>query len=90
MFVKETYLKADIIQFGIPNGVTAVVNVTGAPIMTPFKYFGTGFKKQIRTSRVGSTVLLADIIRRAKSKPEVLIAVTSTGKTNDANPMIKY
>lgn len=71
-------MKADIIKYGIPDDVTAVVNLTGAPIMIPFKYFGKRYKKEIWTSRVGSTALLTDYINRAKCKPEVHIAVTST------------
>lgn len=76
------YLKADIIHNGIPDSVSAVVNLAGVPIMVPFKYFGYKYKKDIWMSRVGSTMLLADIISYTQHKPDVFISVTSTGIFN--------
>lgn len=81
------YLKADIIHNGIPDSVSAVVNLTGAPIMVPFTYFGNKYKGDIWMSRVGSTMLLADIISYTQCKPNVFISVTSTGIT-DRNVLI--
>jgi len=53
--------------------------------MVPFKHFGNNFKKKIWTSRVGSTMLLTDIINSStKCKPNVFITITSTG-TMDVN-----
>lgn len=80
IFISKKFdLKDDIIKHGIPNGVTAVVNLTGEPIMAPFKYFGNFYKKHIWISRIGSTMLLSDIIYHMECKPNVFIALTSTG-----------
>ncbi|VVC36335.1 Domain of unknown function DUF1731,NAD(P)-binding domain,Epimerase family protein SDR39U1,NAD- [Cinara cedri] len=68
---------ADIIHNGIPDNVNAVINLTGAPIMIPLKKFGYRFKKDIWISRVGSTMLLADIISQTQCKPNVFISVTN-------------
>lgn len=72
-------VQADLIINGVPNDVTAVVNLTGEPIMIPFKGFGNNFKKKIWISRVGSSALLTDIINPTKCKPNVFITITSTG-----------
>ncbi|XP_026811296.1 epimerase family protein SDR39U1-like, partial [Rhopalosiphum maidis] len=63
---------------GVPNNITAVVNLTGEPIMVPFKRFGSNFKRKIWISRVGSTMLLTDLLNSTKCKPDVFITITST------------
>uniref|UniRef100_A0A2S2PXF3 Epimerase family protein SDR39U1 n=1 Tax=Sipha flava TaxID=143950 RepID=A0A2S2PXF3_9HEMI len=69
----------ELIRNGIPKGITAVVNLTGESIMVPFKYFGSDYMQRIWISRVGSTMLLTDIINNTKCKPDAFITITSTG-----------
>lgn len=76
----QFWFKDELIKIGIPNDVTAVVNLTGEPILTPMKYFGNAYKKRVWISRIGSTMLLGTMIRQMKCKPNVFIVVTSTGK----------
>jgi NAD dependent epimerase/dehydratase family enzyme len=47
--------------------------------MVPFKYFGSDYMQRIWISRVGSTMLLTDIINNTKCKPDAFITITSTG-----------
>lgn len=56
-----------------------MVNLSGQPIMVPFKYLGSNYKQNIWVSRVGSTMLLTDIINNTECKPEAFITITSTG-----------
>lgn len=47
--------------------------------MVPLKHVGYKYKKDIWMSRVGSTMLLADIINQTQCKPNVFISITHTG-----------
>lgn len=66
----------DISRDGIPDDVTAVVNVAGENILNPLKRWNDNFKQAVRSSRVDTNKLLADAIVNSTNKPNVFATIS--------------
>lgn len=69
----------DVCSSGLPDGVTAVVNLAGQNILDPLQRWTPGFKQNVWNSRVNTTHTLAKAIEHAKVKPEVFVTVSGVG-----------
>ncbi|XP_026481620.1 epimerase family protein SDR39U1, partial [Ctenocephalides felis] len=63
-------------QFGLPEGITAVVNVAGQNVLDPTRRWTPGFKQNVYSSRINTSKCLAKCINNAKTKPKVFIGIT--------------
>lgn len=69
----------DITSNGLPEGVTAVVNLAGQNVLDPTRRWTPGFKQNVRNSRVNTTHTLAQAITKAKQKPNVFLSISGVG-----------
>uniref|UniRef100_A0A146MAQ1 Epimerase family protein SDR39U1 n=1 Tax=Lygus hesperus TaxID=30085 RepID=A0A146MAQ1_LYGHE len=69
----------DVCSSGLPDGVTAVVNLAGQNILDPLQRWTAGFKQNVWNSRVNTTHTLAQAITNAKRKPDVFVTVSGVG-----------
>lgn len=69
----------DITSNGLPEGVTAVVNLAGQNVLDPMRRWTPGFKQNVRNSRINTTHTLAQAIIKAKQKPKVFVSISGVG-----------
>uniref|UniRef100_A0A0V0G9Y5 Putative nucleoside-diphosphate sugar epimerase n=1 Tax=Triatoma dimidiata TaxID=72491 RepID=A0A0V0G9Y5_TRIDM len=69
----------DICSSGLPNGVTAVVNLAGQNVLDPRQRWTPGFKQNVWNSRINTTFTLAKAITNAKMKPNVFVTISGVG-----------
>ncbi|XP_054287284.1 epimerase family protein SDR39U1-like [Macrosteles quadrilineatus] len=69
----------DIQSNGLPQGVTAVVNLSGQNILDPLQRWTPGFKQNVFNSRVNTTHNLAQAIVKAQTKPKVFVCISGVG-----------
>ena len=73
------------------NGVFAVINLSGAPII---KRWTPAYKKELYTSRIRTTQKIANAIRLTTIKPEVFISTSAIGiyknKTHNTERAAQY
>lgn len=69
----------DITSNGLPEGVTAVVNLAGQNVLDPTRRWTPGFKQNVRNSRVNTTHTLAQAITKARQKPNVFVSMSGVG-----------
>lgn len=65
---------------GLPQGITAVVNLAGQNILDPTQRWTPGFKQNVVNSRVNTTHNLAQAIVKAETKPSVFVCISGVGK----------
>ncbi|KAK7478374.1 hypothetical protein BaRGS_00030378, partial [Batillaria attramentaria] len=80
---------SDLQRRGLPEGVTAVVSMSGENILNPMKRWNDSFKEAVRASRVDCTRYLADAICQAKVPPKVFISFSGVGFYKP-DPSIEY
>lgn len=83
--VVKSYFKIQLFQLdlqtsGLPQGVTAVVNLCGQNILDPLQRWTPGFKQNVFNSRVNTTHNLAQAIIKAEKKPKVFVSISGVGK----------
>lgn len=66
----------DLESKGLPSDVTAVVNLSGQNVLDPTRRWTPGFKQNVWTSRVNSSLSLAKAIDAATKKPNVFVNVS--------------
>jgi len=69
----------DIDLGGIPEGITAVVNLAGQNVLDPMQRWTPGFKQNVWNSRVNTTATLTQAITKATTKPEVFLTISGVG-----------
>ncbi|BES88728.1 Domain of unknown function (DUF1731) [Nesidiocoris tenuis] len=69
----------DVQSRGLPEGVTAVVNLAGQNILDPLQRWTPGFRQNVWNSRVNTTKTLAEAIVNSKIKPDVFLTVSGVG-----------
>lgn len=69
----------DVTSNGLPEDVTAVVNLAGQNVLDPMRRWTPGFKQNVRNSRVNTTHTLAQAIIKAKQKPKVFVSISGVG-----------
>lgn len=72
----------DVESNGLPEGVTAVVNLAGQNILDPLQRWTPGFKQNVWNSRVNTTKTLAKAIACSEIKPQVFVTVSGVGIYN--------
>uniref|UniRef100_A0A0B6ZIY9 DUF1731 domain-containing protein n=1 Tax=Arion vulgaris TaxID=1028688 RepID=A0A0B6ZIY9_9EUPU len=70
---------SDISRTGLPDDCTAVVSMSGEPILQPFKRWTSEMKSKMRESRVDKTMLLNQAIASAAKPPQVFVAISGIG-----------
>jgi uncharacterized protein (TIGR01777 family) len=61
------------------NGADGVVNLSGVPVVSPFKPWTASYKAAVRDSRVNATRCLVEAIRGADPRPRVLVNQSAIG-----------
>ncbi|XP_022207961.2 epimerase family protein SDR39U1 [Nilaparvata lugens] len=69
----------DIDENGIPDNVTAVVNLAGQNILDAMQRWTPGFKQNVINSRVNTTLTLAAAINKAQHKPSAFVTISGVG-----------
>lgn len=69
----------DLQKNGLPNGVTAVVNLAGQNVLDVKQRWSEGFKQNVWNSRINTTQALAKAIASAKQIPKTFIVLTGVG-----------
>ncbi|XP_075224300.1 epimerase family protein SDR39U1 isoform X2 [Lycorma delicatula] len=69
----------DISERGLPESITAVVNLAGQNVLDPMQRWTPGFKQNVKNSRINTTLTLAKAIVKAKKKPSVFITISGVG-----------
>jgi len=69
----------DISNKGIPEGTRAVINVSGQNVLDFRRKWTEGFKQNVIHSRVQTTKMLANAVKRMKKRPEVVINISGVG-----------
>jgi len=69
---------------GIPPDCTAVVNLGGAPILNAYQWWTKRRQAIVRDSHVKNTQSLANLITKAKLKPEVFVSISGAGIYSDS------
>uniref|UniRef100_A0A1B6H8T3 NAD-dependent epimerase/dehydratase domain-containing protein n=1 Tax=Homalodisca liturata TaxID=320908 RepID=A0A1B6H8T3_9HEMI len=69
----------DLQTSGLPQGVTAVVNLAGQNVLDPLQRWTPGFKQNVFNSRVNTTHNLAQAIIKAEVKPKVFVCISGVG-----------
>ncbi|KAL6076007.1 hypothetical protein STEG23_007614, partial [Scotinomys teguina] len=68
-------LKKDLIRSGLPL-CDVVINLAGENILNPLRRWNEAFQKEVLTSRLDTTHLLAEAITKAPHPPQTWILVT--------------
>nr|CAD7415382.1 unnamed protein product [Timema poppensis] len=71
---------SDLAKSGLPQNVTAVVNLAGQNVLDVTKRWTPGFKQNVWASRVNTTSSLAQAIIKAEEKPAVFVTISGVGK----------
>lgn len=66
----------DLGKNGLPENVTAVVNLAGQNVLDPSRRWTPGFKQNVWNSRVNTTAALVKSIVEAKNKPKVFVNIS--------------
>lgn len=69
----------DLIKCGLPENTKAVVNLAGQNILDFKQRWTSGFKQNVWNSRINTTCLLANAIKKAECLPESFIVMTGVG-----------
>lgn len=69
----------DVQRVGLPQDVTAVVNLAGQNVLDVTRRWTEGFKQNVWNSRIQTTCALAKAITDAKDKPAVFITISGVG-----------
>ncbi|XP_076110913.1 epimerase family protein SDR39U1-like [Mytilus galloprovincialis] len=85
----DTITWKDINKNGIPDDVTAVVNLAGANILNPLKRWNQAFKDEVVSSRVETTKTLANAIVSSKIPPKVFATISGVA-IYKPNPTLQY
>lgn len=64
------------LENGLPEEISAVVNLTGQNVLDPTRRWTPGLKQNIWNSRINSAASIVKAITNAKNKPEVFINIT--------------
>nr|CAD7434542.1 unnamed protein product [Timema monikensis] len=67
---------SDLAKFGLPQNVTAVVNLAGQNVLDVTKRWTPGFKQNVWASRINTTSSLAQAINKAENKPMVFVTIS--------------
>nr|CAD7609447.1 unnamed protein product [Timema genevievae] len=70
---------SDLAKFGLPQNVTAVVNLAGQNVLDVTKRWTPGFKQNVWASRINTTSSLAQAIIKAEQKPTVFVTISGVG-----------
>ncbi|KAK7114925.1 epimerase family protein SDR39U1-like [Littorina saxatilis] len=70
---------SDLQRTGLPDGITAVVSMSGENILNPMKRWNESFKQAVWSSRVDCTQSLANAICQATNPPKVLVSMSGVG-----------
>ncbi|KFD53845.1 hypothetical protein M514_05351 [Trichuris suis] len=68
-----------ISETGLPADCVGVVNLAGANIGDPLRRWTSEYKKEVYDSRIGTTKLLAEVIRKHATKSLVFITASAIG-----------
>lgn len=72
---------------GLPEGVTAVVNLAGRNLLNVIQPFWTqAVRKEQRDSRVETTSLLAELINTSPNPPQVFVSTSAVGTAPALTP----
>ncbi|VDH94657.1 uncharacterized protein MGAL_10B060892, partial [Mytilus galloprovincialis] len=85
----DTITWKDINKNGIPDDVTAVVNLAGANILNPLKRWNQAYKDEVVSSRVETTKTLANAIVSSKIPPKVFATISGVA-IYKPNPTLQY
>lgn len=66
----------DLGKKGLPENVTAVVNLAGQNVLDPTRRWSPGFKQNVWNSRINTTAALVKSIVEAKNKPKVFVNIS--------------
>lgn len=72
------FKKYDLINTGLPEGASTVINACGQNIFAP-SLFSQRFQNQLFDSRVGTNLALRNAILKAKVKPKTFITMSGVG-----------
>lgn len=78
----------DVKRVGIPDNVTAVVNLAGQNVLDVGRRWTEGFKQNVWNSRVQTTCALAKAIAQGRNKPAVFITISGVGIYKPDNNII--
>ncbi|GJQ84174.1 hypothetical protein Trydic_g2850 [Trypoxylus dichotomus] len=69
----------DVHRIGLPDNITAVVNLAGQNVLDMTRRWTEGFKQNVWNSRIQTTCALAKAIIDAKDKPAVFVTISGVG-----------
>ncbi|OWF34774.1 epimerase family protein SDR39U1-like [Mizuhopecten yessoensis] len=72
----STQTWSDLDRHGIPDDITAVVNVAGENILNPLKRWTPDFMEKVRSSRIESNKKLVSYISQSKNPPKVFATIS--------------
>ncbi|XP_054165245.1 epimerase family protein SDR39U1-like [Oppia nitens] len=70
---------SDINNKTLLDGTQAVINVAGQNVLDARRKWTEGFKQNVINSRVETTKVLANVIKRMKSPPKVYVTISGVG-----------
>ncbi|KAL5021654.1 hypothetical protein ScPMuIL_000809 [Solemya velum] len=66
-------------ELGLPEDCTAVVNIAGENILNPMVRWSEEFKNAVISSRVDTTKMMAEMIKKARNPPKVFVTMSGVG-----------
>lgn len=73
------YLQNELLDHGLPEGIDAVVNLSGQNVLNPLKRWTKGFEQNVTASRVETNRMLSAAIRQSSKPPKVFISISGVG-----------
>nr|XP_039257402.1 epimerase family protein SDR39U1-like [Styela clava] len=70
---------SSIRENGLPHDTDAVVNVSGAPVINPFRRWTDEYKQEVRNSRLHTNKWLRQAIISSAIKPKVFATISGVG-----------
>lgn len=78
---------SELIRTGLPL-CDVVINLAGENILNPLRRWNEAFQKEVLTSRLDTTHLLANAITNTTHPPQAWILVTGVGTSRNHQPLI--
>lgn len=69
----------DVANQGLPSNCAAVFSVAGQNVLDPTRRWTPGFKQNVYASRVHTTQVLADAVKKMEKPPKVFISMSGVG-----------
>jgi len=76
---RSTMTWQDISDYGLPEHTVGVVNLAGENVLNPLKRWNEEFRKSVFTSRIRSTLTLAEAVTKAEVAPAAFVVMSGVG-----------